>query len=85
MKDKIELSFDAFKRWEKTLGSKGMHVETRWESLVQEAEKKEPIAKYAAVTEDNHCVVWDTEQAAKDYLIETEVQGRVVKLVEVQE
>lgn len=82
-KDKIELSFAAFRRWYKQPSGHDYLVKERWEDLCAEAEKRDKIVQWAVVIEGKIVQSFDREY----YAINTAMSNpnaKVIKLVEAE-
>jgi hypothetical protein len=78
MKQKIELSFEAFKRW-----FNNPEIEpVQWQSLCAEAEKREPVVRYIVKQPDGYMFLscFEELKAAQDAAKLS--NGTVIKLVE---
>jgi hypothetical protein len=87
MKDKIELTFAAFKRWVYDLNVL-KSPEHHWQSLCAEAEKREPLYTWAIYDESCNHVFGNhrTKEEADEFVKEYKSNNyRVIKLVEEQE
>ncbi len=84
MKQKIELTFEAFKRWLNpitTLNVYNRDHEEHWQALCAEAEKREPVVVYSVIRGGRR-YFFDTEKDARDLGF---IGAEVIKLQEVQE
>jgi len=84
MKDKIELSFAAFKRWCSNIDDEAV-VNKNWIELCAEAEKREPIVRYLVKQPDGYMFLscFEELKAAQDAAKLS--GGIVIRLVEEQE
>lgn len=66
-KDKIELSFAAFERWERQerTDPRLLSSHEKWDNLCREAEKKEPMRVWIVIWPSGGRSVFDTEEEAR--------------------